>query len=309
MISGEGARIDHTQGAVDVERTSVGDALPTLTDHDLENVAGPNVLLAALDGRLKLSARQIGRPIRSGSLVEPHVAQVQFRGGALQLSTQLVDSGSGTLVGRMRIVRSRPRISDDQNRFTNLVEDDHAIVKREGHVGDATVVVRSVGQSLRIANNVVARVAHGSAAKPRQARNIAGPIAREQALQILEGIGGLELFRAITFPDDDVVSECLNPQKWIGSEKAVAADFLAPHDAFEEERRAAARDSSIGFDGRQTVAKELAIDGNDASVGGCGLEFVEGGADEHRREPTDERSAATDRRVVRVLGEGRSLGS
>ena len=125
-------------------------------------------------------------------------------------------------------------IGDDENRLANLVEDDHPIVERERHVGNVAVIVRSVGQTFGVADDVVPGVADCPAAKARQTGKVPGLVPCEKTLQIAQRIARLELLGASLFGDDDVVAEGFDPQERIGTEKAVASDLLASHDALEE---------------------------------------------------------------------------
>ena len=79
----------------------------------------------------------------------------------------------------------------------------------------------------------------------------------------------------------DAAVERLEAEERPGAEEAVAAEPLAADDALEQERPVALLDLAEGADRRESVAEELAVDGDDRVPGRQLGELVERGEVAH----------------------------
>lgn len=234
--------IHDSQRAVDVERRSFCFELQTLADDHLKDVASDDVFLALFDGGLELALceiRLIGQ-LRLAGQRDVVERQVGFSG--LQLLAGFIDANAGLVIRLPQIAALRACVADHQDRLLDVIEDDHAVVKRERHVGQLAVIERCVRQMLGVADDVVTGVADGSAAETGQLGMWSGSIAGDQRLEFLQRIGDLSMSDAFwlvvftAFGQRNVVTERFQSQERICADEAVTSDLLAADDALKQER-------------------------------------------------------------------------
>ena len=162
-----------------------------LADHDLEDVAGADVLHALLHRLLELLLREVRAVFQIHLAFGPDIDQIQVGRSRGQLLDQGIDPPPGVVVGRFdrRPGPIEPGHGHDDDRLGHVVEDHHPIVKGEGQVGHLPVVGRGVGQPLEVAHRVVAGIAHGPGAERRQFRQVDGAQGLDVAAKLGHGIG------------------------------------------------------------------------------------------------------------------------
>ena len=188
-----GAGIDGAQPAVDGERRDADRRGEALAEHDLERVAGRDVVADARHAGLEVGAAhrrphrardarratvgrrgEIGRRARARG-ARRSVRDRQRRVGQRRRQARLDvgDARHGLPVGLVDARAGRRAVvahgvGDDRDGVLQVVEDEHRVGQQEGHLGQAQVVGRRVGQALEVADEVVGEVAHEGAGERGQ---------------------------------------------------------------------------------------------------------------------------------------------
>ena len=171
-VKEERAGVDDAEGPVNVEGPGLRVRLQALAQHDLEGVAGLDVLDALRHAGLERGRLEVGavRPRRLAD--RGHVGQLQVGDPLLQPLDEPVHLVAGGLVAAAQVGRIDVGVRHGRDRLVDVVEDDHAVVEGEAEVGQAAVVGRRVRQPFHITHGVIGGVADGAAAEARQAGNV-----------------------------------------------------------------------------------------------------------------------------------------
>ena len=220
-----------------------------LAEDDLEDVAGVDVLDALADGRLEIGLGEVRavrqRHVAFGADVE-RLQQDRDRLPAGKLLDQLVDAAARRLVGlgrgNARLVQPGHRHHHDG--LGDVVEHDHLVVEGEGHVGHLAVVGRGMGQVLEVADRVVAGVSDRTATEGGQLRQMDRPNRLDPPPKLVQRVVAIELAghqrRRPPGRNPRIgirrhpAAIGLDLEERLGGQKAVAAHFLAAHDALEQ---------------------------------------------------------------------------
>src|SRR5262249_55165424 len=84
------------------------------------------------------------------------------------------------------------RVSHRRDRFVDMIENHHPIIKGETDVGELAVVFGSIRQVFDIADHVVAGIAHGTSAKSRQPWKVGSAVSSQFLFQQLQRVGMLQ---------------------------------------------------------------------------------------------------------------------
>ena len=190
--------------------------------------------------------------------------------GAAEALDELVYTGAGVAIALRRIARIHMGMSHHGDGFVDVIENHHAIVEGEAQVGELTIVCWRMGQAFHITDRIVAGIADGAAAKPRQAGNVRRMISLQALFKHPEWVGAVKFLRALFIEvrlDPNVAIVSPETQKRSRAKETVAANPFAADDAFEEKGPIAFLNLAKRGDRRERVADELAIDGNDAARG------------------------------------------
>ena len=169
------------------------------------------------------------------------------------------------------------------------------LAARRRLVRQAAIVLRSVGQILDVADYVVPRVADCPAFKRWQFWQVDGLKRRQSAPQLCQRIGRVESLLAAGVFHGDVPAVSSQLQERLKRQETVAADFFAPHDAFEEAGMSARVEQMKRSHRRQRVGQQPAIDGHELLAGSQSLEGVKlrkVGHASHRNTPREPPTSA-----------------
>ena len=159
------AGVHLAQHAVHVERVGVEVEVEALRQHDLEDVAGQDVLLGHLDRRLVLAGGHAGAHLgqrlagvgRLDGDVRQRLAELHGHG---------LDPAGGLVVGDVEVgagAAEHGHALDERHPLAPVVEGGQAPDHAHHGVGQVEVVAGHVGQVLHLAHDVVAEVAHDAA--------------------------------------------------------------------------------------------------------------------------------------------------
>ena len=167
-IEHERAGIDHAQRAVDVERPGARFGAEALTEHDLERIAGVDVLPGLLDSGLELGPREVGgHSSVEGAAGRIDVGQLDIRHATLKTFHKEVGAAAGVGVcGADILLPFEECVGDDEDGLGCVVEDHHAVVEAEREIGDVAVVGRGVRKSFDVPHSVISGVADRAAGEP-----------------------------------------------------------------------------------------------------------------------------------------------
>ena len=197
-----------------------------------------------------------------------------------QLFNEGIDAPAGVVVGRLAIGVGlvEPGHGHDDDRLVHVVEDHHLIVEGKRQIGHLAIVLWGIGQVLDVADDVVAGVAHGAAAKGGQLGERGRAVGLDAPAKLIQRIFRLDLPRdedrharsrdAGVRADRHPLVVGFNFQEGVRGQEAVAPDLLSAHDALEKARTAPGIELMKGGDGRQRIANQPAIDGD--QVGAVG---------------------------------------
>lgn len=236
QVEHEWAGVYDPQGAVDFERIAVDGELHALAQNDLKNIARADVVDALANGRFVRFLREIrGNRESDFSSCGWNIGDRQINGMG-QFGDDCIDPLGGIGVGFERVgLFIEPRHRDDVKGFAHMIEDDHFVVECKRHVGEASIVGGSVGEVLDVANNVVAGIANGAASEGWQLGKMSRAKASEAATKFVEGLFAGEAFDLLaTAVDGDVGAVGDDLQEGLGSDEAIAANFLATDHALEQ---------------------------------------------------------------------------
>ena len=159
--------------------TSNGSTVPVeveaLREHDLEDVAGEDVLARRLD-RVAGTSRRPSSSVNGGQLARARpraAATARTAAGAASSSTWASSRRHGRVVRGVDLApSSAPRreedVLDQVEALAEVVERGDVPGERQHRVGQAEVVGRHVGQALDLAHDVVAEVADDAAVERRE---------------------------------------------------------------------------------------------------------------------------------------------
>jgi hypothetical protein len=273
-------RVDHAQRAVD--REGVGPAVHRVLprEHDLEDVAGGDVLAGA-----RHSAQKVCAVAQNGSLVRfsPGTRR-RVAGGTPEVRLQRVERG---LRQRIRGPAAAFDVGDQDQPLARVIEGDQRPVEGEGRDRlRAGRVPR--GDLLEQADGVVGEVANGAAGETRQIGNVGRARSDTRADRGQEiAVYGLAASGTIFVKPGGMRFE---GRQRVSSQERVAGEPFAAGHAFQQERARRSRaDGAERGDGRHEVAGHLAEDGHQAAGGGETVVLVEA----HRPHEADLRAAST----------------
>ena len=279
-----GRGVDDAQGAVDVERIDGGNALETLGEDDLKNVAGGDVLFGLFDDVFELRAGHVGRAGRGGGYVERSVAGSELDGGGLKAVDEIVEFAAAVLVGGFdgRMVVDADVI-DSEDGFAHVIEGDDLAIEGEIEIGQVAIVAGGVGEffGFDVADGVVACVADPAAGEVGQLGD-----ADEIPVALLgefgdfgEGVIGVELAGDRSVLDRDGVVVGDDAGDGLSADEAVTTDAVAADDGFEQEAGGVSvvglDESPVGEYGGEVVGHQLAVDRHEIAGPGEFLEGVE----------------------------------
>ena len=269
-----GRRVHGAETAVDVEGRGGQRQLEALRQHHLDDVAGADVLLRALDEPLEGGRRHVGP-----QLAAPVPAR---RLGAHHRCLQARDEGVDPRDCRIvRPVRRGPvaeiRVRHDADRLADVVEHQDALHEHHADVGQREVVLRGDRQTLERPHGVVAEIADGAADEAGQTRKRHRAARTEQALQLDQGVvGGASLHRPVRGFHLDLVTADPQHTDGLGAEEAEPTPALPALHALEEEAVWAAMDLQERRDRRLQVGEDLPADRNEVTLLGEGVEILPG---------------------------------
>ena len=150
-------------------------------------------------GHIRFGSQRLWRSWNRGK-IEIHVR-------AAKPLDNRIDSCDRIVVSRPRGIKFfQPRQRDYKNRFGNVIEDNHRVVKAELDIGQIAIVVRRVGQFLHIPNRVIAYVTDRAADKRWQFL-VGSDRHRVQLLsQYVQWVIGLDRFLLTVLSSDRNVS-------------------------------------------------------------------------------------------------------
>ncbi len=255
-------RVQHPQGAIDRERVGVRPEREPLGGHDLDDVAGRDVLLGGADDRHELARRQV----RLQAVVQPDaLVELGHRGEALagrrpvESGQQRVDPlAGGDVVGVQVAVERQPR--DCLDRPPRMVEHQQRVDEHQAGQRQPVRVVRRGRQPLEAAGDLVGHEADRAADEARQAGQAGHLLAPEQLVEQHQRVGEGQRAGAVGRLEVGPVLADLEHLARRRPDERVAADVLAALDALEEERVPAAAELQVGRDRRFEVGQHLAVD-------------------------------------------------
>jgi hypothetical protein len=279
------ARVHLAEHPVHVEGVSVEVEVEALGEHDLEDVAGEDVLARDLDGppvgvaahrRAHLGQRVVGIRGLDERLVE----------GTGPVGGELVEAGEGGVVASVELVVVEAgldeHVLDERDPLAPVVVGGQLADDRHHGVGVAEVVRGDVGQALDLAHDVVAEVAHDPAV---------------QRGQVLEGRGAPHAEQVLDAGEDATVERRAVGELAAGLDPAVSGgeghERLAPDerppapplavlDGLEEEAGFVAHEPRERGDRGGEVGEELAPDRDHRVGAGEGPEVLPAGPRRHR---------------------------
>ncbi len=252
-----GRWVDGAQGAVDGDGMGVGGALEALGDLHLVDVAGDNVLLAALHLAQEVLLLGVGD---DGLLADGRRLDGVGDGGegVGQALHQLVDAPAGLAVGGLDIA-VEAAVGDDLDGVLEVVEDEDGVGEHEQGLGEGLRVGVGDGDArLEVAGDLVGEEADGAAGEAREAVLDGGQgEARELLFDLQQGVGAL-VGTGVGATAEDAVG--------LGADEAVAGQPLAALDGLEEEGVVATGDFEERRYGRLEVGGDVAVDGSQVGV-------------------------------------------
>ncbi len=180
-----GTRVDRTQHPVEVETVAVVGSAEALRQHDLEDVAGRDVLLGRTYLLHELLARGLRREWRVA--LDAHGSQLCSARALIDAAKVLVDAAEGRIVGRSRCA-ARPHRRDDLHHAARVVEGDHDVREHEDHVGYVELVGVMPRNLVESAGSLVAEKPDRAAHEQRQPRHARHATCAQPALHDLERV-------------------------------------------------------------------------------------------------------------------------
>ncbi len=248
-----------------MERPRLGAGDQALAGDDLEDVAGPDVLLRrAHDLQVVLLAEValVGEGDLAGRLdVVGHGAD-----GCPEPLYEPVNAFHGLAVGRVRIPALGALAADDLDGLVQVVEDDHLVEEHEEDVRQGAVVRRAVRQALHEPHHVVGHVADRAAGEAGQPLHRHERETVQVSAELVQRVVRLHRARLAAFPDGHLAAGGAEQGERGATQEAVAADLLRPAGALQEEGVPVAADLLEGQHGGEGIGHELAVDGHDVAL-------------------------------------------
>ena len=119
----ERAGIHHSQSTVHIEWSGIRFAGQTLTDHDLENVPGTDVLAAVFDSSAEFFFSEVGAYFRVGFDGEIDISKFDISAGEGELPTKHIESFFGAGTGFFGIALAQVSQSSHEDDLANVIED------------------------------------------------------------------------------------------------------------------------------------------------------------------------------------------
>ena len=280
-----GRGVDEAQGAVEAEGVAAESGFEPLGEHDLENVAGADVFLRALDHGVVFAAGGVrcgGRGRRGG------VGEQGLEGeGLAEFFEGFADALRGSVVGGAGVATVRENIFHDAQAAAPVVEDEDGFRDHEEHVRNAEFVLGRRGDGgLEPADAIVAEVADGAAVEGRHGGVAGGAVGRHPLLEFIKGVaGGFERARGAVFGNRKGFARCGECGVGAEAEEGIAAGLVVLLGGFEQEGRCGAAEFRKGGDGRLGIRHDVAGDLQHASCARLRGEGVAGrGEGDHGNE-------------------------
>ena len=184
------ARIHDPQDPVDIKWPGLRFDREPLAGNHLKDIAGLDVLLAMPHNRFVFGPGEIRPRLERDRRFRVDVAQPEVGAGRRQTINQFVDLIAGCFVGGLA-VSFRPDMSlrHHEDRFADMIEYHHPIIKRERKIRQSTVVRRRVRQLFGVAHGIVRGIAHRAPRESRQAAQLRRAISFNQLTESLNGSG------------------------------------------------------------------------------------------------------------------------
>mmetsp|Transcript_29354 Transcript_29354/g.74802 ORF Transcript_29354/g.74802 Transcript_29354/m.74802 type:complete len:435 (-) Transcript_29354:763-2067(-) len=143
-----GRGVDHAQRAVHLERRGKRAPLKALAQHQLEDVAGQDVLLGGAHRAQELLPGHVGLARGGGALAqrEANLAALQRRRRRVEQRRQVLQARRAAVVRlaqrgvAAQLLGAHVHPGDGVHNLGGLVKHHHVVVQREVHVGQCTVV-------------------------------------------------------------------------------------------------------------------------------------------------------------------------
>ena len=213
------ARVHGAKHAVEVETVAVVRCREALREHDLEDVAGRDVLLGALDLRQEVLAGRVGLERHLAGHAD--VAELRSARSLIDAPQVAVDALERGVVREIGSAAGTDR-GDDLHDAARVIERDDDVGEHEAEVRHVELVVVVARNLLERRGGLVADVADRSADEQRQpghASHAAGiELARDDPQRI---VGPLAVHAAVL--DDDLVPAAGDDGTIAHAEEAVAA--------------------------------------------------------------------------------------
>ena len=219
-----------------------------MANNDLKDVAGTDVLDTLADGVFVVGLRHVRRVVERHFAAEGDVVELQRLGWRFEQPDQPVDLLAGVVVGLLQgggAFVTDVGQGEDDDRFLDMVENDHVVVECKPKVGQLAVVAGGVREVFDVANRVVTGIANCPADKRRQLGQVADVHRVDLLAKRFERVGALGSFRlpGVVAPfrvlaratrDRYAGAVGLDVQKGFAGEEAVATDFFAADDTLEQ---------------------------------------------------------------------------
>ncbi len=145
--------------AINLEGVGFDRYFQPLANHHLENIAGPNVLDTLAHGIFERRLLEIRREADVRVAPGIDIRRGQIEPGRRELGHDRVHITLSFFVGCIGwLAFFDPRHHDHGHDLVHVVENNHAIVECETHVGQLAVVRRCIRQTLGVSDHIVTRV-------------------------------------------------------------------------------------------------------------------------------------------------------
>src|SRR5208282_5344513 len=121
----------------------------------------------------------------TGRALGIQVVERQFGSGGGESPDEIVDPGTGRGVSLAGVdAGPKMRLGHNQDDLANMIEQHHAVEKREREVGQTPIVARHIGQVLGVANGIVGRVTYGSAGESGKLLKVSRAMQFDELLKV-----------------------------------------------------------------------------------------------------------------------------
>ena len=170
--------------AVHIDRGCFDLDAEALGEDDLQDLSGPDILLARFDGRLKLGPFKIGEELRRLSRVAALPAKRQHGRRRFGMGGEpvehVLDPAECLIVRLIGIALVNPGVGDDLEGALCMVEDEHRVAEDEVGLGEPKWIGVGVGKLFEMARHVIAEVSDGSPVKPGKSGDGCGTVLVEE---------------------------------------------------------------------------------------------------------------------------------